>query len=137
MDKSHVYFGVFNFDEDFATITQALGLVPSETWRKGDPATPKGIRTHTRWSLRSPVSPSHTFQQQIRALLPLLEDHAEGVRDIARRYAAGIRCYAYYHEEYNPEVHLPADLVQRIAALGLSVDFDLYFLPDDNPKKSG
>lgn len=133
MDESHVYFGVFDFEEDFSVITESLGLAPSESWRKGDPSPQKSIRTHTRWSLRSPSAATASFEEQIRTLLSLLETRATQVRDIAQRFEAGICCYAYYHQEYNPEVHLPSDLIQRLGALSLSVDFDLYFLPRDQP----
>lgn len=47
------------------------------------------------------------------------------VHSLVLRYSAGINCVGYFYGA-NPGLHLSADLLGRIAALRLAVDFDLY-----------
>jgi uncharacterized protein DUF4279 len=131
MAEAGLYFGVFELGQDPEVVTQSLGLIPTRTWRKGDPTPgrPDLRRTHERWELRSPADGSKSLGEQLEALLPLLEDRRSAVQEIVSRFEAGI-CYIAHlgGSNYNPELHLSAPLIERLAALGLSLDLDLYCL---------
>jgi hypothetical protein len=131
MAEIKVYFGVFEFGDDPLVVTRLVGAEPTQAWVKGEalPQRPSGRRTHSRWSLSSPLSPAEPVEDQIAALLPLLEARADGVRAVATQFKAGIMC-AMYFDQFTAGVHLPEDLIARIAALKLSLDFDMYFLSE-------
>ncbi len=126
MDRNHVAFCVFEFGDDIATVTDMMGVEPTEAWIKGEP-TPKAPRNHSRWVLKIPLDLDRHIEDHLEALLQLLEARHEAVTSVAARYEAGIMC-AIYYEDFTPGFHLSEDLVRRIANLGLCMDFDLYFL---------
>lgn len=129
MEETGTYFGVFEFGNDPSIVTKIMGIAPSRSWVKGAsiPGKSKGVRTHSRWELKSPDTTSD-FNEQIKALLILLEGYRTQILNIKQKFKAGICCYGYYDEEYNPELHLSENTIQQLANFGLSVDFDIYFL---------
>ena len=133
-DRTHVRFGVFDFGPDAAAVTAALGLEPSHAWGVGDPLPnrPGGRRQDARWEIVSPLPNSAPLEDQIDALLDRLEAHREAVARAREQFAAGILC-AVYTEHHNPGLHLTEAALSRIAALGLSFDFDLYCLGSEQP----
>lgn len=133
MNKIHVFFGVFGFGQDPQIVTDVLRIEPSKAWTKGEPMPggTRGARTHSRWVLESPLERSATVEEQLSALLPLLEARADEVAEVRRRFEAGLMCACYFYET-NPGYHLDTALLQRIAGLGLDLDFDLYCLGSDD-----
>jgi hypothetical protein len=127
MNKIHVSFGVIGFSGSPDVVTGLVGIEPTSAWATGDPGMRGEPRRFARWTLASPAGEDAPVEDQLAALLPLLEARAAAVAEAARRFEAGIRCAAYFHEA-NPGFHLDAALVARVAALGLSLDFDLYCL---------
>ena len=133
MNKIHVFFGVFGFGQDPQVVTDILQIEPSKAWVKGErmPGGKRGARTHSRWVLESPLERSAGVEEQLSALLPLLEARATEVAEVSRRFEAGLMCACYFRET-NPGIHLDSALLRRIAALGLGFDFDLYCLGSDD-----
>ena len=137
MTEIRVYLGVFRFGDDPQVVTDLLGIAPTKAWARGTPMAGKaGERGATwryaRWELASPAGEGAGVAEQLAALLPLLEARAVVLAEARRRFGAGLACAAYFRE-VNPGFHLDAELVARVAALGLSFDFDLYCLgaPED------
>jgi len=138
MTRIHVYFAVHGFGESPQVVTELLGIAPTTAWAAGDPGPHGNARHFARWSLASPAGETATVEDQLTELLPLLEARAAAVAETIRRFDCGIQCAAYFHEA-NPGFRLDAELVARVAALGLSLDFDLYCLaapdePDEDPE---
>ena len=128
--KSHVYFGVFDFGDDPGVVSGIMGMEPTKAWVKGEPVAPSGaIRTHSRWSLESGLDKEEPFEAHISALLAKLERKRTEIRRVAERFPARIGV-AQYFDEANPGFRLEAEIVQRIAGLGLAIDFDQYCLPE-------
>lgn len=69
-------------------------------------------------------------------LLRLLEAHVESVRKAQVKFDLRISCAIYCDEGCNQGFHLSEVLVERTAKLGLSIDFDMYFLGDGAPTSS-
>jgi len=130
-DDTRTYLGVFDFGDDEAAVTALLGLEPTEAYSRGDVCTlPSGVeyqRRKSAWRLDSPLPRTAHVDDQIEALLCLIEPHAEAIREAASRYSVGICCAIYYVDQ-TPGIHLAERTVRRLGSLGLSVDFDLYFL---------
>ena len=132
-DEAGVNFGVFGFGNDPSVVTKIMSVEPSRSWIKGEPISDKlrGVQSYSRWELRTPADPSLSLEDQLVALLPLLQDYKAQIREVSEKFEAGICCYAYYYEEFNPGLHLSEDTIRRLADLRLSIDFDLYFLAED------
>lgn len=131
MDRIHLYLSVFDFDPaPPSDVTALLGIDPTTAWMEGEPVSghPTARRTFSSWQLKSPLPLTTGFEEQMEALLRIMEDRAEQVRLVNERFGAQIGCAAYF-QSVNPGFGLSADHCARIAVLGLSLDFDLYCLP--------
>jgi Domain of unknown function (DUF4279) len=131
-DKSHVFLKILDFGDDPSIVTSRIGLSPTSAWRRGDPMPDTtATRNHSRWSFQSPLPLDTHVEKHLAALLPLLEAHAASIRECAAEFSVEI-CCAIYYEDFTPGIHLWPEVLQRIAALGIPLDLDLYFLGDDS-----
>lgn len=129
-DRIHVFLSVGEFaPAPPSEITELMGLEPTEMWERGEPVPghPTAHRTFSRWTLESPLERSKSFEDHLDALLLILEARADQIRRVKERFAAGIGCAAYFRS-VNPGFHISETQLARLAALGLSLDFDLYCL---------
>ncbi len=135
-DESHVCLWVSDFGDDPGVVTEALGIAPTSAWAEGDPLPggPAIRRTSSVWMLQSPLPLQAHVDDHIEALIPLLEPLKERIRDCAGRFSTGIGCAIYYYQDFTPGIHFSQEAVQRIAALGLDIDLDLYFLGGDTER---
>lgn len=128
----YAYFWVDGFDCPCEEITSQMKIAPSrvrsvgEHWPSGRPV------QRNSWEVLSPLARGENLiQEYLTALLDLLDQRAAVVRSLVSQYSAGINCVGYYYGA-NPGLHLSSELIARIAALRLSVDFDLYNYAEDN-----
>jgi hypothetical protein len=122
----YAYFWAEGFPGTSAQVTALMGIEPSETRAAGDLSGSGRVVQSNQWVLRSPlVRGDHPIQDYLEALLPLLESRSSAVRRLAEGCSIGINCVGYYYGA-NPGLHLSAQLIGRLAALGVAVDFDLY-----------
>jgi Domain of unknown function (DUF4279) len=70
------------------------------------------------------------IDSHIDAILELIEPKLELVKELTTKYTVGINCVGYYTNA-NPGFHLSKPLIQRVAGLGLWIDFDLYCSYDE------
>ena len=128
---TYAYFWTTGFECSIGDITKCMGLEPTRAWNKGDPGRYKNEMSFSGWDLYSPMPRGDkAIDEQLEALLPVLEQRAAAIHDIAKKYQAGISCVGYFNN-FSPGFHLSRETVSRIAALGLSVDFDLYCSNDE------
>jgi hypothetical protein len=133
--NSHVGFCVYEFGDDPSVVTELINIAPTESWPAGERIHnhPSATWRKAKWELKSPLPLEMPVEDHLTALLPLLEGKAEDVSKVIERHEAEIRCAVYYHEEHcNQGFHLGENVVARMAKLGLSIDFDLYFLGGDD-----
>ena len=129
-DESHVFLAVSDFGDDPSLVTSLLDLSPTQAWHVGDPLPnhPTALRNHSRWTFRSPLPLSAHVDEHMEALLSLLELLAPRIRDCAARFPTELRCAIYYRQSFTPGIHLSETTLQRVAALGVPLDFELYFV---------
>ena len=139
---AHVFLAVFEFGQDTDVVTQLAGFEPTEAWVVGQPTRkrPDVAHKHSRWTFESPLALSAPVEEHLDALLSVLETHADGVHAVSVRLPVEIVC-AVYFRTFTPGFHLPQQLLSRVGALGLDIDFDLYFVgengePDDHSRSS-
>ena len=123
---TYAYFFVRDFDCDSSDITQLLGFAPTESHNKNAPLPSGRQRKSASWKRVSPLPRDTVFvSEHLESLLPLLEKHGATIMAAASKYCVGLQCVGY-HTNANPGFHMDSDLIRRVAALGLSIDFDLY-----------
>jgi hypothetical protein len=125
--EAHISLRVIDFGPDPGVVTKAAGFEPTEMWTKGQPMrkSPRVCHTHSRWTFKSPLPLSAPVEDHLTALVKALEAHAEGVRELSSKFSAFISLAIYFHTA-NPGFHISEALAERITALGLGMDFDLY-----------
>lgn len=139
-NKSHIGFCVYEFGNDPSVVTELISFAPTKSCLAGDPMPnhPTATWLKSKWEFESPLPLKAPVEDHIEALLSLLEENAEGVSKVMERYAAEIRCAIYYYEEgCNHGFNLSESVIARVANLGLSIDFDLYFLGEDQVSTNG
>ena len=131
--EAHIRFCVFDFGDDPSVVTKTLGIEPTKAFAKGDmfPNHPKNFRQNSIWELRSPLPLSADAEEHIESLLSILESKIEIVQTAKENFDAGISCAIYYRNGCNQGFHLSEFIIARIAKMSLSIDFDLYFLGED------
>lgn len=118
---------------DPAEITRQIGIEPTQTARRGDSIQKTKIRHKTDvWSLSTGKQESLDLDALVRMILDQIGERAPAVAAIraALSLDAEIAC-AVYVEGQTPAISLDRETVARIAALGASIDVDLYILDDD------
>jgi hypothetical protein len=131
--NTHVYFGVFGFGDDPSVVTAIMGMAPSKAWIKGEPyasPSPGARRTHSRWALESGRHEAEPVEAHLVALLERLEPKVEEIRRVSQRFDVQIGVAQYFHE-VNPQFRIEADILRRLAALGVPLNFDQYCLGED------
>jgi len=111
-------------------VTQAIGLQPSKSWNAGErrPGTVI-VESESVW-IREHELPPHQkcleVDECIESLLCLLEDHRVAIVAISEKNDAWISCVIRC--ESPPGLFFKSGLIERIAALGLGLDFDMYLI---------
>ncbi len=126
-EDTHVSFRVVGFDGSPDEITAELGIAPDQHWIKGESISDQGgIHTHSRWAISRPISMDDSLENQLGALLDVLEARADAVRSVVANCEAGICVYGYIREATHPETYLEPETLARLVRLNLSLDFDFY-----------
>ena len=137
LNEQYAYFTVTDsFDPE--EITRRVGVIPSDSWRKGDlhPRTKLECR-FSLWSLRSRLPRSEPLEAHIKDVLARLDQNSEEFAEVSKDYGGCMQLVGYFHEGY-PGLLFDADLVTGLAKYSLSVDFDFYYLQsDDREGKQG
>ncbi len=126
-EDTHVSFRIVGFDGSPDEITAELGFDPDQHWIKGESINDQGgVHTHSRWAIARHISKEDSLENQLGALLDVLEARADAVRSVAANYEAGICVYGYIREATHPETYLEPEMLARLVRLNLSLDFDFY-----------
>lgn len=120
---------ILGFECPAEEITKVVGVVPTQTWRRGDRVSPVATNVHKEnaWVLHSPADPhSASPEDAVRALLGTLPS-MKAFRSLPDDVEIQLTCTVYGHSE-RPYVYLPAELVERVGELRASLDIDTYDL---------
>ncbi len=135
--ETYAYFwisGAFSASD----ITADIGISPTETHEQGEPMRyrPGKTREESVWEVHSPLPRDEIFMvAHISALLELLEPKKKVIKTLQSKYETGINCVGYYTDAH-PGFHMEAKIIQKLAELNVSVDFDLYCLCDHEEEES-
>lgn len=113
------------------SIISMSNLEPTQYWSKGEKRY-KHIDNDAKWRfskvIYEPNPEPDEFEDKIVKLLDYLERDKEGVRKIVDQYNGYIQVAAMFHNGNSMlgGVHLDVEIMKRLTALNLEIDFDLY-----------
>jgi hypothetical protein len=125
------YFVVVGSGYDPSVLTEALGVQPTRTWRRGE--VPSGLaRPHQTdgWSIDSEAVESLDLQEVALPLLQRLSPSSDTLRDYCNRLnlEAELGCTVFIKDKLAPAIHLDRETVRMLDQLGAELDIDIYCL---------
>lgn len=124
-------------------VSAALGLSPSKSWRPGDPPDAHGIpgkeRKESFWRIESRIARDARvgLEDHVKDVLAQLEPCFAAAASLSRQHRGLMELVGYFHEYY-PGLGFDASTIQRLAALGVQVDCDFYYLaPEEEAQRDG
>jgi len=132
--QTYAYFYVTGYQCSPEEITNILGVEPTDTWVKGEKWGTNNIRERkeSSWIFKTNKSENDYYSNyHFKELLEKIEGIKGKLKNLPKECDIGI---TYVPTCYFPNVAviLDSELIQKIASLGLSVDFDIYSLESDN-----
>ena len=103
-------------------------LNPTDSWNKGDQRRVGGaLRKRSSIEFEPHPGPGE-FEVQLRQLLSFLEQDPAGVQALVDKAEGLLRIISVFHNGNTMlgGLHLDKECIQRMAALRLAIDFDLY-----------
>jgi hypothetical protein len=127
MEETIVRLRITSFVHSPEVITQTIGLSCDRSWYAGDirPQTIIVEKSHG-WVLGSGLPATAGVEEQVEALVRMLESRADALKALAQSARIELSCVMYFGATAG--VVLDKTMVERIARLGAGVEFDLYSL---------
>ena len=117
----------FGDDLDPTDVSRILGAEPTISRRKGDRIPDGRIAETGSWLLSAEPMSRASLEAQIDSLFARLSPEAGLWRPLALKYRGDLFC-GLWSLEWNCGAELSSELVQRVAARGLRLSFDIYFV---------
>lgn len=127
-------FQIYPGEDDPAVVTEAIGLKPYRSVRKGDAyRTVLGERIkrkrshfpHSLWEFRSDLPETVSAEEQVKRLLGMCEPYRLNFREAAKKYGhLHLRINGYVYD-YNSYFELDSELMKKIN--GYNADVSIYF----------
>lgn len=129
VDSARATLAVYGQDLDPAKITVVAGVEPSHAHRKGDRISPRtdAVRNQGAWLLRIAVEKPKEPEEALIELLDSLPSDGVFWTNLIEVYEVRLSI-GLSLQEWNRGFTLSADIVRRVAVLGISLDFDIYFV---------
>jgi hypothetical protein len=126
-DFCQVYFSAYSEELTLQELSTLTVLKPTESYDKGDRLTYKSVATGSSVTFQPNREPD-TFATKLKHLLDFLERDIDGIRRLASEASGCISVHTIFHNGTNMlgGFHLDKSDIQRLAALNLEIDFDLY-----------
>jgi hypothetical protein len=131
IDTTSVTLRFFGDDLDPDDLSRILGAEPTLSRRKGEviPDRDGRVAETGSWLLSSEQQSSTPLEEQIDNLFQRLTDDIEVWRQLSSAYRGDLFC-GLWLESWNRGLELSPEALQRIAARGLRVGFDIYYVED-------
>lgn len=132
-------FCIWDFNDiSHQEITNILGIEPYKIYIKGGKRNPKnpqgnGLIKRNGWLMNSTLDKFASFEDQMNALLSIIESKIELFRPFCEKYQCEFSCALFIYvdnQESTPSVYLDARYNRLIKELNIEFDLDLYCIPD-------
>ncbi len=123
--KQYAYFGLKgDFDPD--VVTRAVGMEPTQSWRKGDRRgqNPRP-QTCSAWHLRSRLPQSEPLMAHIADVVSMLEERETAFSEVSRDNDGVLELVGYFWMSY-PKLRFERGIVALLSRLQAAVDCDFY-----------
>ena len=124
VDQVSVSLAIYADDLEPETVTSLIGCSPTRAHRKGDRRGTTVARIGG-WFMTENGTAPETVDEVVGRLLEKLPDDTELWRQLATRYDLQLRL-GLHVLNWNRGFSLPKELLQRLARMELSLDFDIY-----------
>ncbi|CVK16164.1 protein of unknown function (DUF4279) [Apibacter mensalis] len=140
LDLNNMYFDfcIWNYEDiTHEDITRMLEITPSIVYVKGQRIRPNIPRLSKQngWILKNPLDNKSLFEDQLNAMLDLLEPKIEILQMLSKKYGCeyefSLALFIYNRKESTPWVHLTPRYNEFIRQIEVEFDLDLYCPPDD------
>lgn len=140
LDLNNMYFDfcIWNYEDiTHEDITKLLNINPTMIYIKGKPMNPKMkiLAKKNGWRIDNPLDNKSLFEDQLNAMLDLLEPKIEILQMLSKKYGCeyefSLAIFIYNRKESTPWVHLTPRYNEFIRQLEVEFDLDLYCPPDD------
>ncbi|MBI5589043.1 MAG: DUF4279 domain-containing protein [Deltaproteobacteria bacterium] len=130
-DREYAYLSIGGYG-DHKIVSETLGLKPSDAWNIGEKKR-KGSGTYpaTKWRYDSGLDDTEKLEKHIEVLLVFLETRREALLKLYPDWTVCIQCVGYYPFAGHG-FHLSHEDMSTALHLGLSFDFDFYFVASDD-----
>lgn len=129
-DRKYAYFKVTGYG-DCNQVTNILKLEPTKSWSQGEIDTRRNKpRRIMFWALESGLNDQSPIEDHISTLLNKLEAKADCIANLPIDFAKLIQCVGYFPASEHG-LHLPSEVIKRLANLGLDIDYDFYYISDN------
>jgi hypothetical protein len=123
-----VYLKVISDNLSYQELSSLTALKPTRGWSKGDPRK-SGKSVYNFSALHFEPNPEpDEFEDKLRKLLDFLEQDKEGMMKLTEKASVQVQIATIFHNG-NTMLgghHLDREIIKRLTALNLEVDFDLY-----------
>ncbi|GAA4052496.1 hypothetical protein GCM10022409_44240 [Hymenobacter glaciei] len=113
---------------DAKQLLELTKLKPTDSWNKGEKRRFGGaLRKYSSVEFEPHPGPGE-FEVQLKQLLTFLEHDSAGIRSLVDQAEGYLRVISVFHNGNTMlgGLHLDKECIQRMAALNLEIDFDLY-----------
>ena len=126
--RHRVYFRATSDTLDLDRLRKMTTIEPTKQWKKGEPIGQRPITYKFSGFDIEPNPEPDEFEDKMRKLLDVLERDASGVRALVSSANGYVQVGTQFHDGNGMlgGFHLDTDVVERMARLGLEIDFDLY-----------
>ncbi len=134
-NECYAYFGLNGFPGSPDEISAKLGLVPTKVALAGTQiGRSEKKREVSRWNIgsRLPRDARVDFESHVKDVLDQLEPCFSTAASLSRQHDGVMELVGYFHESY-PGLWFGAATMQRLAALGVRLDCDFYYLASEAP----
>jgi len=131
MNQAFVSLRVLSDTMSPASLEAALSMCGDRTWAKGARrGATQLVEKENGWELVSSLSAEHTLEEHINSLMQRSDVLVIPLKRIGSAVGVQVSCAVY--GEVCPPINLPSTTVERLAALGSSLDIDVYVLSDND-----
>jgi hypothetical protein len=140
-NEYYAYFALRGFPMSPEEVSAALGLKASKSWRAGDPhdahRLPGKKRQESFWCIESRIARDADvpLEDHLKDVLDQLAPRCVVAASLSKKHRGLMELVGYFHRHY-PGLGFEASTIQRLAALGVEVDCDFYYLaPEEEPNQ--
>jgi hypothetical protein len=124
-----VEFSIYGESFEPEHITRELGIMPSETYWKGDIINHgKNTRKETAWIISTGYEISNDINDQIEKILALLDDKIEILIKLKTKFSLNIlfMIVIMIENKETPAMYFKKHFIQFVSKIGAEIGFDTY-----------